>query len=164
MSNGKWSRVTKQLGQVLRTRRNQSGPRGQATGQTQIRQGPASSQGLPLLSPGVWGEQEVESGQLCLTKTDVLWARMWGMEEGPGEREREGGGPCPATWNIHRPSLFNCIFRYGNFQAHIEVQGKHNKRTRASASVNDHLHFVVLISSSPRASFLKNSRCLLFHL
>lgn len=30
-------------------------------------------QGRPLLPLGVWGEQEVETGQLFLMKTDVLW-------------------------------------------------------------------------------------------
>lgn len=63
--------VTKQLGQVLGTKRNQGGPRGsRAMSQKQTRQG----QGLPLLSLGIWGEQEAESGQLFLMKTDVLWA------------------------------------------------------------------------------------------
>lgn len=42
-------------------------------GPNAIQAGPASGQGLPLLSLGVWGEQEVEPGRLCLMRTDVIW-------------------------------------------------------------------------------------------
>lgn len=40
-----------------------------------------------------------------------------------GEREREGGGPEPAKWHMHRPSLFNFTFYDGNFQTHMKVKG-----------------------------------------
>lgn len=55
-AQGKCCWVMKQLGPVLRTKRNQDGlQRNQETHKMQIRKGPASSQGLPLLSL-VFGE------------------------------------------------------------------------------------------------------------
>ena len=84
----------KQLGPVLRTKRNQDGPqRNQETGNMQVRKGLASSQGLPLLSLGVWGEQKVESGQQCLMRTDVLWPECGAWRKGEGrEKVKKGRG------------------------------------------------------------------------